>query len=153
MRSVVMRLRHGYHRCRLLVLALTLTVACSPTRGCVESQFELATESRLPRWFQLPPGRSRQDVRVEMRYYTGLTELTVSFTMRGTDGSLIAERDGRRRDTQPLTIPPTQNGPLNYPNYAVVTVDGSTEIIEHRTRDNMFFVSDDPAVRAALLRE
>ncbi len=34
-----------------------------------ESTFELASESRLPKWITLPPGLTRADVSTTMSYY------------------------------------------------------------------------------------
>ena len=38
--------------------------------GCLEASFELAPESRLPRWLDAPEGVSRSDLRVTMDYYS-----------------------------------------------------------------------------------
>jgi hypothetical protein len=36
------------------------------------------------------------------------------------------------------------------PSYVVASADGVTEVIEHRHRGNVFYINDDPAVRAKL---
>ena len=41
-----------------------------------ESQFELAPDSRLPKWFPLPTNLSREDVTVQMSYYSEPCEIT-----------------------------------------------------------------------------
>lgn len=37
--------------------------------GCVESNFHLSKESRIPKWFSIPAGLSREDVTVTLFYY------------------------------------------------------------------------------------
>jgi hypothetical protein len=46
-----------------------------------ESSFELARESRLPRWFTLPPGVSRSDVSVTLVYYVEPWGSTATFKL------------------------------------------------------------------------
>jgi hypothetical protein len=41
-----------------------------------ESRFELAPDSRLPKWFPLPTNLSREDVTVQMSYYIEPCEIT-----------------------------------------------------------------------------
>jgi hypothetical protein len=36
--------------------------------------------------------------------------------------------------------------PKGYPKYVVITVDGITDIIEHRKMEPIFYVTDDPAI-------
>jgi hypothetical protein len=53
-----------------LLLLLAATVGCDLRYGFVESRFRLANESRLPKWFRMRAGYSRQDVRVVFTFYT-----------------------------------------------------------------------------------
>jgi hypothetical protein len=59
-------------RVKFGVLIRLLCAACNPTRGCAESDFDLAAESRLPKWFTLAAGQNRSDATVNMTYYIGL---------------------------------------------------------------------------------
>jgi hypothetical protein len=53
----------GYRVLRLrAVLPILALVACSPLRGCVESQFSLAPDSRLAQWFAAPVVKDFVDV-------------------------------------------------------------------------------------------
>jgi hypothetical protein len=54
---------------RFTILLAVLLSACHPVRGCAESQFRLAPESRLPKWFALPDGVQRSEVEVTLAYY------------------------------------------------------------------------------------
>ena len=44
--------------------AIVAVIACSLGMGCVESEFQLTSDSRLPRWFSLPANLKRSDVTV-----------------------------------------------------------------------------------------
>src|SRR5438876_4911558 len=50
-----------------------IAATCFSLLGCgvfPESSFELARESRLPKWFKLPAGLSRSDVTLKLDYYS-----------------------------------------------------------------------------------
>jgi hypothetical protein len=49
-----------------------------------------------------------------------------------------------------LKNPPQGSAP-GYPAYEIITVDGITEIIEHRKMEPLFYVTDDPAVWKELM--
>ena len=140
---------------KFLFLGLFLVAGCSPTRGCVESSFELAPESRLPIWFTLPPGMKRSDVGVTMDYWIGPGRRTASLKLRKKSffGSIVA-LDSIVVDavgSEPQTIPP--HGPANripYPSYEVLTGRGLVEIVEHKKMEPIFYVNEDPEVRKQL---
>lgn len=141
-----MTIRRSIQRC-LMILALC--ISCYAINGCVESDFDLATESRLPRWFALQPGLTRADVSLEMTYYT-LGD--VKFVLRDKNRRVLAKLKGKVRDTHPLLLLQPQPGSdAFYPSYAVVTIKGITEIMEHRKPEPIFYILDDPAVRKDLL--
>ena len=71
---------------KMVFLTTIVGAACHPLRGCAESEFPLASESRLPHWFSLPSGVSRSDVSVVMTYYIGASGHTARFVMRHRDG-------------------------------------------------------------------
>ena len=137
---------------RIVILLAVLVAACNPVRGCAESYFRLAPESRLPRWFTLASEQRRSDVAVTMTYYTGLVGgSTASFVLSDRNGRKLAGVEGPVRDSQPQTLtaaPPT--GPLPYPRYEFVTINGITEVVEHRRMEPVFYISDDPEVRRKL---
>ncbi len=54
------------------IFLVALAISCCMIVGCEyfpESTFELASESRLPKWIVLPPELTRADVSVTMSYY------------------------------------------------------------------------------------
>lgn len=119
------------------VLIAALLVSCCAMTGCVESSFELATESRLPNWFTLPPGLTRADVSVTLNYYTVRGPKLI---LKDKTGKKLAEINGKERSYF-----------SGYPAYIVITANGRTEIIEHKKMEPIFYISDDPAVRKKLL--
>ncbi len=147
---------------------VSLVAICSFLLGCAffpEASFELARESRLPKWFTLPSGFSRSDVTVTMDYYIGSNGRTAAFTLLDVrnqssrpqgrpSGRKLAKVNGRQKDFEPLTLknnPRPQSGfPIPYPSYEIITVNGITEIIEHRRMEPIFYITDDPAVLSEL---
>lgn len=116
-----------------------------------ESSFELSPQSRVPKWFSMPPGLSRSDVSVKMDYYVGSSGATAKFTLLTLKGSKLAKVDGKVRDLQPVTLQTRQSKSSSaYPSFEIVTSQGITEIIEHRRPEPIFYINDDPAVRAEL---
>jgi hypothetical protein len=129
-------------KCRALVLVAILSASCSPTRGCAESAFELASESRLPRWFQVPPGYQRADLTVTMTHYIPLVgEGTTTFVLRNSRGQVLERADASlESDAEPTP----------YPRYRIFTVGDKREVIEHRRLEPVFYINDDPQVRSRL---
>jgi hypothetical protein len=55
------------------------------------------------------------------------------------------------RDEQPQSFTPTvASGPLQYPIYEVVTIQGIAEVIEHRRRDATFYITDEADVKKSI---
>ena len=151
-----------------------------------ESRFELAPDSRLPKWFTLPTNLSREEVTVQMSYYVQPCEITgnksglgcatfelwdIRKYMQGKKQAVITQ-DGyryfglldahgqnptmsweivwpRRLATVNADIALQRNVQSN-PSYVVVNAEGVSEVIEHRFLGDVFYVNEDPAVRAEL---
>jgi hypothetical protein len=133
---------------KLLFLFVALIVAGSI--GCErfpEASFELASESRLPKWITLPPGLTRADVSITISYYVMPWGRSATFVLRDTKGQIRTKVNGKMRGLGPNQLKHPPSGfPPGYPSYEVVTVNGITEIIEHRKQEPMFYITDDPAV-------
>jgi hypothetical protein len=134
---------------KFLLFFVALTIAGSAI-GCAwfpESTFELASESRLPKWITLPPGLTRADVSITMSYYIMPWGSSATFTVRDRKGQTLEKVDGKVKGLEPLELKhPPPGFPPGYPSYEVITVNGITEIIEHRKMEPIFYVTDDPAV-------
>ncbi len=172
----------GAHIIGTLMLVLLLC-------GCrffPESRFELAPDSRLPKWFTIPTNLSREEVTVQMSYYVQPCEITgnksglgcatfelwdIRKYMQGKKQAVITQ-DGyryfglldahgqnptmsweivwpRRLATVNADIALQRNVQSN-PSYVVVNAEGVSEVIEHRFLGDVFYVNEDPAVRAEL---
>lgn len=145
---------------RFLTGALLLFLSCSPTRGCVESNFVLAPESRLPTWLKVPTGLSRADITVELFYYTGVGSNDARFVVFTADHQKLSERDAKqwwhpRTQKQLDTYYSTEPRPaFPEPAYVVVDADGQIDVIEHRSSQQnardptiaLFWMADNPEI-------
>lgn len=142
------------------VLILLLLTACSPTRGCVESGFELAPESRLPTWLHLPPDVKRSDVEIALDYYVPpfpVDDTVFVIRVKGrkykevTAMSWHHPRTQKQLDAYYATEP---RPPFPHPYYQVIEVDGQIDVIEHRDKAEqnreplraLFWMCEDPEV-------
>ena len=134
---------------KFLLFFVALTIAGSAI-GCAwfpESTFEPASESRLPKWITLPPGLTRADVSITMSYYIMPWGRSATFTVQDKKGQIRTKVDGKAKGLEPLKLKqPPPEFPPGYPAYEVITVNGLTDIIEHRKPEAIFYVTDDPAV-------
>lgn len=119
--------------------------------GCArvpESCFDLSPTSRLPAWTRLPSGVGRDQVAVTMCYYIGSEGGTATFALKNrSTGAEIGNVTGKVRDLHPLT---TKNSEDGYPSYEVIAVGDATDVVEHRRREPIFYVVDDPSIRHEL---
>jgi len=133
-----------------LFLAVVLTAACNPVRGCIESKFALSPKSRLPHWLTLQGGLSRNDVDVELRYWGSPFDVDdAEFIMRDLKGNRINRVLGRSCWHPKTCWTPNGDGsftPAPLPHYIIVTVDGVIEVISHPVLGPVFEVNDDPEV-------
>ena len=134
---------------KFLLLFVALTIAGSAI-GCEwfpESTFDLASESRLPKWFTPPPGLTRADVSIKMSYYSMPWGSSATFILQDTKGKIRTKVDSKEKGSEPFQLKHPPHGfPPGYPAYEIITVNGITEIIEHRKMEPIFYVTDDPAV-------
>ena len=129
------------------ILCLTLFSFIVIINGCKESSFELSEESRLPAWFEVPVGMTRTDLKVSMDYYIRPSGRKAVFKLRDKNNRVLHKLIGVPRGLEPLK-PKNQpvGSPRNRPFYEIITIDGITDIIEHRVRGPVFHTTDDPAI-------
>jgi len=135
-----------------LVMLIFLVVSCQPLRGCVESEFTLSPESRLPKWFTLPSGLSRTDVSVTLAYYTmGKAKLTLEDKQGKTLSEIVGEESWH-----PQTIKKKNSSggfdPGAYPLYVIIKANGIVEVVEHKQMEPFFYITDDPLLTSRLNR-
>jgi hypothetical protein len=134
----------------LLPLLLVLIGGCG---AFPESRFKLASDSRLPKWFALPPGLSRSDVDVTMYYYiTPWSGRTAEFELSDANGKKLAAVIGKQQGSAPISLGGASSSGVLYPTqYEIVTVNGMTEVIEHRQDEGaIFHITDDIEVLTKL---
>jgi hypothetical protein len=135
---------------KFLLFFVALAISGSVMVGCEwfpESSFELASESRLPKWITLPPGLTRADVSITMSYYVMPWGRSSRFILRDKEGKIRTKVYGKDRGLGPNYLKhPPPGFPPGYPAYEVITVNGVIDIIEHRKPEPIFYVIDDPAV-------
>ena len=121
--------------------------------GCSESNFNLSPESRLPKWFEVPEGMSRDKLNVTMDYYIKSEGGEAVFKLYDMNGSRLKKVKGKT-GLYPLEL---KNPPIGsqegYPMYEIVIVDGIMDIVEHRDRNNIFHMVDSPEVWEELLNK
>jgi hypothetical protein len=134
---------------KFLLLFFALIIAGSAI-GCAwfpESTFDLASDSRLPKWIILPPGLTRADVSITMSYYIMPWGSSATFILQNTKGQTLKKVEGKVKGLEPLQLKhPPPGFPPGYPSYEIITVNGITDIIEHRKPEAIFYVTDDPTV-------
>ena len=101
----------------------------------MESQFNLADSSRVPVWFEVPDVDSRLEYRVELRYYSLPWGSRASIAMIDSDGRLVD-----RLKLQVEEIDVTQDSQC--PRYQVLRGEGVVDIVEHRTMEPIFYMTD-----------
>ncbi len=72
--------------------------------------------------------------------------------LRDKKGQILTKVYGKEKGLEPLQLKNLPKGfDHGYPSYEVITVNGITEIIEHRKMEPVFYVTDDPAVWKELM--
>ena len=136
---------------RAMCCLVAAIVLCTTMVGCKyfpEATFQLAKDSRVPRWFKLPPGLSRRDVSVTMSYYIDPQGREATFVLSDQRQHILAKVNGKLQSAEPLHLNSSpQSVATDYPSFEVVTANGVTEIIEHKKMEPTFYITDDPAIR------
>ncbi len=131
----------------LIYIPFILLVACS-TRGCVESEFHLAKDSRLPIWFNIPDGIQREDLDVTLTYYTtGPADLTLLDIREGKSKTLTKIKGNNMHHPEYWAWAQKDRPKRSHPLYVVINVDGISEIIEHKKIAPIFYISNEAAVQ------
>jgi hypothetical protein len=89
-----------------------------------------------------------------MNYYDNPLGNNVKFILRDRKGKVLTKVNGKEKSAGPFHLKhPPQGFPPGYPAYEVITVNGMTEIIEHKKMEPIFYINDDPTVRKELLAD
>jgi hypothetical protein len=127
---------------RYLLLGIAAITLASTLTGCEyfpESTFRLANESKLPKWFAIPPGLARAEVSLTMSYYVKPWGRSATFVLQDTTKKILRKANGKLACKEPFHLKnPPQGFASGYPAYELITVDGTTEMIEHRSMEPVF---------------
>jgi len=75
-----------------------------------------------------------------MNYYTTPFGPNTKFFLRNKHGDLLQEASGNEKEME-------NPDPSHYPTYILITVDGTSEVIEHKKMEPIFYISDDPSLK------
>ncbi len=134
-------------RPRKYLFIVAICLSCCAINGCIESIWELTSDSRLPKGITLPPGLTRADVIV--------VEEAMEPTRRGVDTKVVLYNKKYKKLAEV-----SGNSFYLSRRYFIDVVNGVPEIIglthhnnEHGVDNSYFFVVDDPALKRKLLDE
>jgi hypothetical protein len=116
--------------------------------GYIEAELQLAEESRIPKWFQLPDNYTRADVNVKIMWYSSCPGSCAKITLVGPppENRKLGEKKGRI-----YYHPKFQQYEWNdYPRYWIFRVDSISEVIGRKYPGDNLCVSDDPELTYAL---
>lgn len=147
----------------MLLIAFLFLCSCDPRFGCVESNFTLSKDSRLPKWYTLPPNYGREDVHIEIFHYLYKVKI-ITYVPAPNYKKLKVEFANYR--PHPITEAALekeretffQGGGFNlkFPFYQIIEANGIEEAFEHRDSDGpvaYLYVSDDPKITSYLRKD
>jgi len=130
-----------------IITAIILLLVSLNLSGCLESRFQLSSESRLPKWFAVPDGMSREDLSVQMELYSTFSGGKAVFTLSQnnklfniSEYEITTVEQPSIRSVQLKYSPSNENG---YPRYKVITINGIRDVIELRKKEPFFYMTDD----------
>lgn len=140
----------GVARMRIVSISGFLFAVLSLCSACgflPEATFTLSPESRLPFWLTTSAKFKRSDVSVSISYYIDASGRTIRFTAWGPDGAEIVSGKGDLSGLEPTKIYATDQGEETGERwYEVATVNGVSDVLEHRRREPIVYMSSDPKV-------
>jgi hypothetical protein len=87
-----------------------------------------------------------------MSYYVKPWGRSATFILQDTKGQKLTRVVGKQKGSEPFHLKqPPQGFAPGYPAYEIITVNGITEIIEHRKMEPIFYITDDAAVWKELM--
>ena len=102
----------------------------------------------MPKWIVIPSGLARADVSITMNYYVKPWGSTAAFVLQDSKSKVLKKLYGSEVCDKPFEPKnPPQGYSSGYPAYELITVNGATEMIEHRKMEPFFYISDGPAIR------
>lgn len=131
---------------KILFLAALVIASCSPIRGCMQSSFTLAPESRLPGWFSLPSGYARDAVTVNLYYFSSpfpVDDVELELTDRNDKKLAVVTGKMCWPEMEEKRHKDGEFDPDRHSYYVFVRANGKLEVLEHGNQST-FRISDDP---------
>jgi len=133
-----------FQRAKKYLLIVATCLSSFAISGCVDSINYLASDSRLPNWFTLPPGLTRADVMV----------VREAMEPRGADIKVVLYQRQYRK------LAAVRGKTIRLGGFLLNVVNGVPEITGYKTQIDghgdllpYFYVVDDPALKRKLLDE
>jgi hypothetical protein len=126
--------------------------ASTPWIGwCPESSFTLSPDSRFPNWFTIPSGYGRKDLSVVIYYYAPIPPIRANFKTI----LLGPPPEYKQIDKKIGTVKwhPATRSYSDYPSYHIVRVGNSVELIEHKKKEPIFYISDNAEMKRAITQK
>jgi hypothetical protein len=141
--TAMSRLQSGVALCTVSLLLCIFSMGCDLRYGVVDAIFQLAPDSRLPRWFDIS-SYSRNDLTMEMTYYSSPFGFKVKMVVYGPapERKALMKKVGTIR-WHPLSA---ENRDNKYPNYSIISVDGIEEVVEKRQKGDILYITDDSKI-------
>ena len=110
-----------------------------------ESTFYLADNSRLPKWFKVPAGYDEKRLTVRIDYYSpskaffflGNENVKASLIDQLSDGNILDSKLGIKE-----YYPDPEVGSITYPIQFEIHIDGTTELVEHKKMEPVFYLAN-----------
>ena len=138
-----------------ILILFFLLAACHPMRGFIESEFTLSPDSPLPSWYpKIPEGYNREDLSIRLRYYAPPFDIDDTvFWVESSWWHTLYKTTGRsERHPEFYDWAKKDWKARHYPSFMKITIDGKTEIIEHKKMEPIFYISNEDAVINAMSR-
>jgi len=138
---------------RIIILFSVLLIgACSPIHGFLESEFTLSPDSKLPTWFSdLPKNNKRENITIYLKYYTPIFNVNDTVIIVKDGWQTLYEETGMREHHPKYWAWAQKDWPQrSHPSYVNITINGKTEIIEHKKMEPFFYISNEEAIKQTL---
>jgi hypothetical protein len=134
------------------LLPALMSIACTPWRGFLESEFDLAKESSLPSWVEpLPKGCNRDYVRIKLQYWSPPWHVNDVVLIATCGSKTLLSESGRSETPEEWYSWAKEDwAKRQYPYFNLITIDGKTEVILHKKMKPIFYVTDQQAIINAM---
>jgi hypothetical protein len=141
------------HRILTIIFIFLALSSCISIRGggFLESSFELSSASRMPNWLGLSQKQEREDIILVLNYYSNAKAKVTIWKKFGFIRMPIKWKWGQSQHHPAYWEWAHEDWPTRiHPGYVNVTINGITEIVEHKKREPIFYISNEETVRKVI---